>query len=148
EIGDGLAGHPVWSLRWVQNEVPRLLGEGLAAAGRRREDFHVNLWSYVAIDADRRRAIDDARATLAFYSGVAQYERYFAAHGFGDAARAVVAATAKGDFLGARRAVPDEMVATFMVAGTRDEVQRRVEELGRAADSLTLVPPGTAGTLP
>ncbi len=148
EIGDGLAGHPVWSLRWVENEVPRLLAEGLTAAGRRREDFHVNLWSYVAIDADRRRAIDDARATLAFYSGIAQYERYFAAHGFGDAARGVVAAAAKGDLLAARAAVPDEMVTTFMVAGTRDEVESRIDRLGRAADSLTLVPPGTAGTIP
>jgi alkanesulfonate monooxygenase SsuD/methylene tetrahydromethanopterin reductase-like flavin-dependent oxidoreductase (luciferase family) len=148
EIGDGLAGHPVWSLRWVDNEVRRLLDEGLAAAGRKRGELHVNLWAYVAIDADKKRAIDDARGTLAFYSGIAQYERYFAAHGFGDAARAVAAATAKGDLRAARAAVPDQMVTTFMVAGTRDEVRERIEKLGRAADSLTLVPPGTGGTLP
>jgi probable F420-dependent oxidoreductase len=148
EIGDGLAGHPVWSLRWIENEVRRLLDEGLATAGRKREDFHVSLWSYVAIDADRKRAIDDARGTLAFYSGIAQYERYFAAHGFGDAARAVVAATAKGDFPAALAAIPDEMVSTFMVAGTPDEVRERIERLGRSADSLTLLPPGTGGTLP
>jgi alkanesulfonate monooxygenase SsuD/methylene tetrahydromethanopterin reductase-like flavin-dependent oxidoreductase (luciferase family) len=147
EIGDGLAGHPVWSLRWVENEVRRLLGEGLAATGRKRDEFHVNLWAYVAIDPDRKRAIDDARGTLAFYSGIAQYERYFAAHGFGDAARAVVAATAKGDLLAARAAIPDEMVTTFMVAGSREEARERIEKLGRAADSLTLVPPGTGGTL-
>jgi len=148
EIGDGLAGHPVWSLRWVENEVRRLLDEGLRKAGRKREDFHVSLWSYVAIDADRKRAIDDARATLAFYSGIAQYERYYTAHGFGDAARAVIAATAKGDFPAAIAAVPDEMVTTFMTAGTPDEVRERIEALGRSADSLTLLPPGTGGTLP
>jgi alkanesulfonate monooxygenase SsuD/methylene tetrahydromethanopterin reductase-like flavin-dependent oxidoreductase (luciferase family) len=148
QIGDGLAGHPVWSLRWVENEMRRLLDGGLLTAGRTRESFHVNLWSYVAIDADRRQAIDDARGTLAFYSGIAQYERYFAAHGFGDAARAVVAATAKGKVADALAAIPDEMVTTFMVAGTRDEVCERVEALGRVADSLTLVPPGTGGTLP
>ena len=126
----------------------RLLAEGLAKAGRKREDFHVSLWSYVAIDADRKRAIDDARGTLAFYSGIAQYERYYAAHGFGDAARAVAAATAKGDFPAAIAAVPDEMVTTFMAAGTPDEVRERIEALGRSADSLTLLPPGTGGTLP
>jgi probable F420-dependent oxidoreductase len=148
EIGDGLAGHPVWSLRWVENEVRCLLEDGLATAGRRRADFHVNLWSYVAIDSDRKRAIDDARGTLAFYSGIAQYERYFAAHGFGDAARAVAAATARGDILAARAAIPDEMVTTFMVAGTPEEVHERVARLARSADSLTLVPPATGGTLP
>jgi len=147
EIGDGLAGHPVWSLRWVENEMRRLLDEGLLAAGRKRGDFHVNLWSYVAIDPDRKRAIDDARGTLAFYSGIAQYERYFASHGFGDAARAVAAATAKGDVAEALAAIPDEMVTTFMVAGTRDDARERVEALGRSANSLTLVPPGTGGTL-
>jgi alkanesulfonate monooxygenase SsuD/methylene tetrahydromethanopterin reductase-like flavin-dependent oxidoreductase (luciferase family) len=138
----------LWSLRWVENEVRRLLDEGLAAAGRRREDFHVSLWTYVAIDADRKRAIDETRGTLAFYSGIAQYERYFAAHGFGDAARAVAAATARGDVPAALAAIPDEMVTTFMTAGTPDEVRERVEALGRSADSLTLLPPGTGGTLP
>jgi alkanesulfonate monooxygenase SsuD/methylene tetrahydromethanopterin reductase-like flavin-dependent oxidoreductase (luciferase family) len=147
EIGDGLAGHPVWSLRWVENEMRRSLDQGLLAAGKKREDFHVNIWSYVAIDPDRRRAIDDARGTLAFYSGIAQYERYFAAHGFGDAARAVAAATAKGNIAQALAAVPDEMVTTFMVAGTRDDVCKRIEALARMANSLTLVPPGTGGTL-
>lgn len=147
EIGDGLAGHPLWSLCWVENEMTRALAEGLAKGGRRREAFHVGLWAYVAIDADRQRAIDEARATLAFYTGIAQYERYYAAHGFGDAARAVVAATAKGDVAAAVAAIPDEMVTTFMIAGTPDEVRQRVEQLAGHADSLTLLPPGSGGTL-
>jgi alkanesulfonate monooxygenase SsuD/methylene tetrahydromethanopterin reductase-like flavin-dependent oxidoreductase (luciferase family) len=58
-------------------------------------------------------------------------------HGFGDAARAVAAATAKGDFPAAIAAVSDEMVTTFMAAGTPDEVRERTEALGRSADSLT-----------
>jgi hypothetical protein len=39
-------------------------------------------------------------------------------------------------------------VTTFMIAGAEDEVRERVEQLARHADSLTLVPPGTGGTLP
>jgi alkanesulfonate monooxygenase SsuD/methylene tetrahydromethanopterin reductase-like flavin-dependent oxidoreductase (luciferase family) len=148
EIGDGLAGHPVWSLRWTENEMSRALAEGLAEGGRKRDAFHVSLWAYVAIDPDRKRALDDARATLAFYSGLSQYEKYYAAHGFGAAARAVAAATARGDVAAAIAAVPDEMVTTFMIAGAEDEVRERVEQLARHADSLTLVPPGTGGTLP
>lgn len=148
EIGDGLAGHPVWSLRWTENEMTRTLAEGLAKGGRKRASFHVNLWAYVAIDADRKRAVDDARATLAFYSGIAQYEKYYAAHGFGAESRAVVAATAKGDFAAAVAAIPDEMVTTFMIAGTPDEARERVAKLAVHADSMTLVPPGTGGTLP
>ena len=65
----------------------------------------MNLWAYVAIDTDRRRAIDESRATLAFHAGIPQYEEYFAEHGFGDAARAVAAATAKGDLAAAAAAI-------------------------------------------
>jgi alkanesulfonate monooxygenase SsuD/methylene tetrahydromethanopterin reductase-like flavin-dependent oxidoreductase (luciferase family) len=125
-----------------------ILSERLAAAGRRREDFHVNLYAYVAIAADRRRAIDDARGTVAFYSSIAQYQKYYAAHGFGDAARAVVAAAARNDPRAMVAAVPDEMVDTFLVAGTAEEAKARVAELAGYADSITLLPPGTGGSLP
>jgi hypothetical protein len=39
------------------------------------------------------------------------------------------------------------MVTTFLVAGTRDDACNRIEALAGVADSLTLVPPGTGGTL-
>jgi probable F420-dependent oxidoreductase len=147
EVGDGLTGHPVWTAAWVKNQMTPLLNEGLRAHGRKREDFHVNLWVYVAIAKDRRQAIDDARGTVAFYSSIAQYEKYYAAQGFGDASRAVAAAASRSDGRAMLAAVPDEMVDTFVVAGTPDEARARVEELGRHADSLTLVPPGTGGSL-
>jgi len=131
----------------VKSQVTPVLSESLATARRKRENFHVNLYVYVAIAAERRRAIDDARGTVAFYSSIAQYEKYYAAHGFGDAARAVAAAAARGDAPAMVAAVPDEMVETFVVAGPRDEARARVEELGRHADSITLLPPGTGGTL-
>ena len=60
---------------------------GLATANKNRRDFDLNIWAYVAIHPDRRQAIADARGTVAFYSSIAQYEKYFAAHGFGEAAR-------------------------------------------------------------
>jgi alkanesulfonate monooxygenase SsuD/methylene tetrahydromethanopterin reductase-like flavin-dependent oxidoreductase (luciferase family) len=120
----------------------------LAAAGRKREDFQVNLYVYVAIAKDRRQAIDDARGTVAFYSSIAQYEKYYAAHGFGDAARAVASAASRNDVRGMIAAVPDEMVEAFAVTGTRDEALARVEELGRYADSITVIPPGTGNSLP
>ena len=101
----------------------------------------------MAIAEDRRRAIDEARGTVAFYSSIAQYEKYFTAHGFGDAARAVAAAAARGDARAMVAAVPDEMVEEFVAVGTPDEVRARVDELGRLAESITLIPPGTGGTL-
>ena len=141
EVADGLTGHPVWSAEWITNEVSRTLAEALAKSGRKRSDFKINLWIYTAINKDRQRAIDDARGTVAFYAQIAQYEKYFAAHGFGDQARAIREAASRKDFVAMRNAVPDEMVNTFALAGTPDEGRERIEEYWRVADSITLTPP-------
>jgi probable F420-dependent oxidoreductase len=141
EVGDGLIGHPVWSARWVSNEVTRNLDAALAKAGRKRADLKINLWLYSAINKDRQRAIDDARSTVAVYAQIAQYEKYFAAHGFGEQARAIAAAAARKDLVAMRKAVPDEMVTTFALVGTPEECRERIEEFWKLADSITLTPP-------
>ena len=148
EIADGLLGHPIWSLRWIENELEQNLHAGREKAAERRPSFTVNLWSYVTIDRDRRRALDDARSTVAFYASRGQYQRYFDVHGFGAEARAVAEAWARGDVAAAVAAVPDEMVDTFSTAGTPDEVRERIERFSTLADVVTLVPPGLGGLLP
>jgi probable F420-dependent oxidoreductase len=141
EIADGLVGHPIWSARWIANEVKQTLDATLAKAGRKRTDFDLNVWASVAIDKDRKRAIEDSRPTVAFYSAFTQYEKYYAAHGFGAQARAIAEASRRGDIAAAVKAVPDEMVDTFVIAGTPDEARERVAELWQNADSMTLMPP-------
>jgi probable F420-dependent oxidoreductase len=140
QIADGLLGHPVWSLKKIE-EYDRTLADSLAASGRARSKFHVNLWNYVAIASNRKQAIDDIRGTVAFYSSVAQYEKYYSEHGFGAEARAAAEASARGDTATMLRAIPDEMVTAFAIAGTPDEVRERVDKMWRYADSLTLSPP-------
>jgi len=140
EIADGLMGHPVWSLRWIADQS-RHLEASLSANGRKRSDFHVNIWNYVAIASDRRQAIDDIRGTVAFYASIAQYRKYYAAHGFGAQVDAIIEATARKDTASMLKAVPDEMVTTFAVAGTPDDVLDRVSKTWAYADSMTLSPP-------
>jgi probable F420-dependent oxidoreductase len=141
EIADGLAGHPIWSARWLNREVKAALDAALARAGRTRSEFDLNVWAFVAIDEDRKRAIDDARPTVAFYAKYAQYEKFFAAHGFGAEARAASVAFKRNDDDALIRVIPDEMVTTFALAGTPDDVGERIRELWLSADSLTLSPP-------
>ena len=84
----------------------------LAAKRRKRADFHVNLWNYIAIAKDRKQAIDDMRGTIAFYSSITQYQKYYAAHGFGMQAKAASEAAARKDTIAMLKAIPDEMVTT------------------------------------
>ena len=141
EIADGLAGHPIWSAQWIDNQLRQTLEESLHKAGRKRSDFDLNIWAFVAIDEDRKRAIDDARGTVAFYASMTQYEKYFAAHGFAAQARAAFEAARRNDTEAMIKAIPDEMVTTFAIAGTLREVRERVDALWRSSDSMTLAAP-------
>ncbi len=141
EIADGVIGHPIWSVPWVLEKIPPYLERGLKRGGRQRSDIEFNSWLFVAVSSDRKQAIEDARATVAFYAGVQQYEEFFAAHGFQTEARKLQEGVKRGDYLGVAHLVPDEMAETFVVCGTPDEVRRKIEPVWQVADSLTLVPP-------
>jgi probable F420-dependent oxidoreductase len=141
EIGDGVIGHPIWSIDWLTTRIPRSVDIGLRRADRQRSDIEFNAWLFVAVSSDRAQAIEDARATVAFYGGIAQYEEYFAAHGFREEARRLQEGVSSGDYLSAAKLVPDDMAQTFVVCGTPDEVRKRIEPAWEIVDSLTLVPP-------
>lgn len=144
EIAEGVMGHPMWSIDWAVERIQPDLRAGLARAGRRREDLELNLWLWTAPNPDEAEAVEDARATIAFYAGIAQYESFFAAHGFGAEARRLQEEVRGQRALAAGRLVPDEMVRTFVLCGRPDAVRARVERAWSVADSLCLVPPAYA----
>lgn len=141
EIGDGVMGHPIWSIPWALEKIPPALRKGLDRAGKARSDIEFNIWLWVAINNDRKQAVEDGRATVAFYAGAEQYEEFFAAHGFREEARRAQEGVKRGDYLGVSHLIPDEMVQTFVVCGAPDEVRRKIQPVWEVADSLTLVPP-------
>jgi alkanesulfonate monooxygenase SsuD/methylene tetrahydromethanopterin reductase-like flavin-dependent oxidoreductase (luciferase family) len=144
EIANGVMGHPMWSLDWAVERIQPDLRAGLARAGRERRDIELNLWLWCAPNPDEREAVEDARATVAFYAGIAQYESFFAAHGFGDVARRLQAEVRKGEVLSHASLVPEEMVRCFVLLGAADRVRAQVERAWTVADSLCLVPPAYA----
>jgi probable F420-dependent oxidoreductase len=144
QIGDGLIGHPMWSIEWTVDEMLPELESALAAAGRRREDIEVNIWPWAAPNPDEAQAIEDARPTMAFYGGVAQYESFFEAHGFKGVARRLQEGVKRGDYRSVAHLVPDEMVRTFVAVGEPEKVRERIGRLEGVADSLCVVPPAYA----
>jgi len=144
EVADGVIGHPIWSVEWATTKVMDDIKAGLARAGRQRSDIEFNVWLFVAANNDRKQAIEDAKATVAFYAGVEQYETYFAAHGFGKEAKLLQEGVKRGDYLSVKHLVPDQMAQTFVVCGTPDEVKKRVSAIWEVADSACLMPPAYA----
>ena len=141
EIADGVMGHPIWSVPWASTKIPEALERGLKRGGKQRSDIEFQVGLYVAISNDHAEAVNDARATVAFYAGAVQYEEYFAAHGFREEARRLQEGVQHGGHRGAAHLVPDEMAETFVACGTPDEVRKKIEPVWEVADSLLLVPP-------
>ncbi len=141
EVADGIMGHPMWSLDWAIERIQPDLRKGLERGNRSREDVEFNLWLWCAPNSDCSEAVEDSRATVAFYAGMKQYESFFEAHGFGDVARRLQGHVKERSVLDHARLVPDEMVKTFVLCGKPDAVQKRVERAWTVADSLCLVPP-------
>ena len=141
EVADGVIGHPIWSSHWATTTVPQQLKEGLARGGRQRSDVHVNHWFWVTPNKDEKQSIEDARACVAFYAGIEQYEAYFAAHGFKDECKQLQVGTARGDYRSVAHLVPDDMASTFVITGTPDKVRERLLPVWEHSDSMTLIPP-------
>jgi probable F420-dependent oxidoreductase len=141
EVADGVMCHPIWSTEWATGDGATALATGLARAGRSRSDVHVMMGRFVAIDNEPRQAVEDARATVAFYAGVEAYEPFFAAHGFAEEARRCQVWVARGDYLGSAKEVPDEMVERFALCGPADRVRERFRPLWDLGDSFWLAPP-------
>jgi probable F420-dependent oxidoreductase len=141
EIADGVMGHPIWSVDWALERVQQDVKAGLDKGGKRREDVHVNLAFFVAINPDRREAIQDARTTVGFYAIAREYLPFFEAHGFGDEVRRLHEQVDAGTPPNLAELVPDEMVRTFALCGDADEVRKQVERAWTVADSLWLAPP-------
>ena len=142
EIGDGVIGHPMWSSNWAVNEMGPVIDDALQKSGRQRSDIEVNIWPWMAINEDRKQAIDDARGTVAFYASVAVYESFFEAHGFLQEARGCQGEIEQGvDVESLKKHVPDEMVEAFAACGPLEEVAEKIEPYWQIADSICPTPP-------
>lgn len=141
EICDGFIDHPIHGPQWTLTHGREALDEGLRKAGRDRKDLHWNCCLWVAVNNDRAEALNDSKATVAFYAGLKQYEPMFATMGFGKEAQTCSAAMEAHDMAAWVGAITDEMAETFVILGTPDECRKRVEEVWDVADSFCLVPP-------
>ena len=141
DLADGLIGHPIQSLRWIDEVVVDAFEEGLRRSRRERGDFDYLPTVCCAIDDDEAKAVDLARRTISFYATVKTYMPLWELHGFADNAAEAGEAFRRGDLAAVPAAISDEMVETYCAAGPLDKVRARVEATAERADGLFLTPP-------
>jgi probable F420-dependent oxidoreductase len=141
DVADGLIGHPMCSLRWLDEVLVANFEAGLARSGRDRAAFDFIPTVCCAISDDEEAAYEACRRTIAFYATVRTYAPLWEMHGFGDAALEVGNAFRAGDLARMPSLIPDEMVDAYCAAGSLDKVRARAAEVGQRGDGVFLSPP-------
>ncbi|MFN3383564.1 MAG: 5,10-methylenetetrahydromethanopterin reductase [Archaeoglobaceae archaeon] len=133
ELGDGVlinASHPK-----DFEEAKKSIDAGLQKAGKSRDKFDTVAYASMSVDKNRDNARNAARIVVAFIVAGSP-ETVLERHGIsGEAVNKVKEALnnafTKGDWAGVGKAVTDEMLSSFSISGTPDEVVERISQLAK-----------------
>ncbi len=125
ELCDGFHVHPLHSAKHLREAIIPEIEEGLAKSGRSRKDIDIATTAFVITGRDAAE-IEAAKAPIrqqiSFYASTRTYRRVLDAHGWGDVCERLNEKTSRGDWGGMADEITDEMLETFAVIGTHDEV--------------------------
>ncbi|MBF6567831.1 MAG: TIGR03617 family F420-dependent LLM class oxidoreductase [Candidatus Binataceae bacterium] len=129
ELCQGLHAHPFNSPKYLREFVIPNVEIGLRKSGKSRKDFSIVSMTF-AIAARTREELarlrEDARRQIAFYASTRTYQVVLDVHGWGEVATRLNQLAAKGDWNAMAAAITDEMLDTYTVTGTFDEIGAKV----------------------
>jgi probable F420-dependent oxidoreductase len=119
EACDGFHVHPFHTRRYLEEAVRPWIGEGLAAAGRRRSDIAVcaSVFAIVGRGAARDTMRGEVRRQVAFYASTPSYRTLLEMHGWGEQGTELSRLAGRGRWDEMPALVGDDMLAEFAVEG-------------------------------
>jgi probable F420-dependent oxidoreductase len=141
-VADGLVGHPLCTVGYVDDVVRPAIHRGAEHAERSPANVTLAGMVICAVDDDEEHARRQAAAQIAFYASVKSYERPLALAGFAAEAATIREAFARRDLPAMAAAVPDAMIDAIAVAGTPAQVRAGLTRYDGALDHVILYAPG------
>lgn len=139
EVGNGVRPHPICTPRYISEVMQPAVAEGASRAGRNASDVEITVAPLVATAADERKLqqrIDDVRARIAFYASTPAYRPTFDLHGYTDVATELAQMSRAQQWDAMPERITDEMLHTYAVVGTHDEIAGRlVDRYAGVADT-------------
>lgn len=142
EVADGLVGHPIYTVQYINDVVVPSLQKGLAKSGRQRSDLELNSYIICSIHKDSKQAWREVTLQVAHYCATRSYAIMMDHHGWGDVKEPLYAAFRAHDWDGMVKAIPEEMARAMAVAGTPDEVREQMKRYEGVLDVPILYAPG------
>ena len=141
DVADGMIGHPMCSMRWLDEVLVANFELGLRRSGRERSSFDFLPASAARSTTTRRPPTRRRGGRSASTRRSAPTPRCGRCTASATQAAAVGDAFRRGDFAAMPSTVPDEMVDTYCAAGPLDKVRERVEAVAERGDGVWLGPP-------
>jgi alkanesulfonate monooxygenase SsuD/methylene tetrahydromethanopterin reductase-like flavin-dependent oxidoreductase (luciferase family) len=134
KLFQGYIGHVVCSKPHIKDNILPILG---------KKNAHHTVSSIIlcSINKDKRKAVLDAKGTIAFYSTVKAYSKPFIDLGFEENIERIRKAFFQNDTEGMIDNVSDEMVKNFAIYGNRDDVKDQLNDYKEILDLPILSAP-------
>jgi probable F420-dependent oxidoreductase len=126
-VADGLAGHPLFTRRYVDEVVRPALAEGAKGAGR-DVDVPIAGMVFASVADDSAKARADAATQVAFYAAIPENDAMLAFNGFSAETAVIREAFARRDVPAMRAAVSERMLDETAVFGDESEARERYRE--------------------
>jgi probable F420-dependent oxidoreductase len=140
-VADGLAGHPLFTTKYVEEIVKPAIAKGAAHAGRDPQDVEIISMVMCSIHDDEQLARRELAQQIAFYSSVKTYDTVLDVNGFSREGQVIREAFARRDLPAMFDAVSDEMIDTMGVAGTAEQVRDGLRRYEGVLDHVMVYPP-------
>jgi probable F420-dependent oxidoreductase len=140
-VADGLAGHPLFTVKYVEEIVKPAIAKGAAHAGRNAEDVEIISMVMCSIHDDPQVARRELAQQIAFYASVKTYDTVLDVNGFAREGEIIREAFARRDFAAMFDAVSEDMIDTMGVAGTAADVRDGLRRYQGVLDHIMVYPP-------
>lgn len=141
EVADGLLGHPLASIKYLQEVIRPAIADGANRAGRKAGDCNLTASPMISISDDVDLARREVKLQIAFYATTRTYTPILELHGKADIVPALRDAFERKDKAAMTELIDDDLCDAIAVAGRPDEVRDRVKQWEGVADRLMVAGP-------
>jgi probable F420-dependent oxidoreductase len=142
EVSDGYFMHPFNTALSMDELSLVAINEGLAVAGKSRDNFDISAQVITATGLDEeslQTAIFSAKSQIAFYASTPAYAPVLKCHGWEAVQLEANRLSKEGKWMEMSDLVTDEMLETFAVVGTPEQVAEQIAQ--RFGDKVDRISP-------
>jgi alkanesulfonate monooxygenase SsuD/methylene tetrahydromethanopterin reductase-like flavin-dependent oxidoreductase (luciferase family) len=139
DLCDGLCGHPIASVKFINETAWPSIDEGIKRSNRTRSDFDHNAWIVTAISSNKKQAEREAKYHIARFMATRSYGIVLDSQGYSDIKEKIQNEffNNPNDHDALINAVPDDIAKEHSIYGNIDQVREQAEKYDGVVNTST-----------